>query len=87
MGRVKIAAPLLMGNALIIKNSEQAPISSLRFCELLEDLFPVLGLINVITGGPENGKFLVEHPDIERIAVIGSVNTGIAIGANSSAST
>ncbi|MEL0235181.1 MAG: aldehyde dehydrogenase family protein [Pelagibacteraceae bacterium] len=74
----KIAAPLLMGNSLIIKNSEQAPISSLRFCELLEDLFPK-GLINVVTGGPENGKFLVEHPDIKRIAVIGSVNTGIAI--------
>ena len=74
----KIAAPLLMGNSLIIKNSEQAPISSLRFCELLDDIFPK-GLINVVTGGPENGKFLVEHPDIKRIAVIGSVNTGIAI--------
>ena len=74
----KIAAPLLMGNSLIIKNSEQAPISSLRFCELLEDIFPK-GLINVVTGGPDNGKFLVEHPDIKRIAVIGSVNTGIAI--------
>lgn len=74
----KIAAPLLMGNSLIIKNSEQAPISSLKFCELLEDLFPE-GLINVVTGGPENGKYLVEHPDIKRIAVIGSVNTGIAI--------
>ena len=74
----KIAAPLLMGNSLIIKNSEQAPISSLRFCELLGDIFPK-GLINVVTGGPDNGKFLVEHPDIKRIAVIGSVNTGIAI--------
>ena len=67
-----------MGNSLIIKNSEQAPISSLRFCELLGDIFPK-GLINVVTGGPDNGKFLVEHPDIKRIAVIGSVNTGITI--------
>ncbi len=74
----KIAAPLLMGNSLIIKNSEQAPISSLRFCELLDDIFPK-GLINVVTGGPENGKFLVEHPDIKRIAIIGSVNTGITV--------
>ena len=45
-----------MGNSLIIKNSEQAPISSLRFCELLDDIFPK-GLINVVTGGPGNGKF------------------------------
>ena len=46
----KIAAPLLMGNSLIIKNSEQAPISSLRFCELLGDIFPK-GLIKLLPGG------------------------------------
>ena len=74
----KIAAPLLMGNSLIIKNSEQAPISSLRFCELLGDIFPK-GLINVVTGGQTMENFLVEHPDIKRIAVIGSVNTGMLI--------
>ena len=33
----------------------------------------------MLPGGPDNGKYLVEHPDIKRIAVIGSANTGIAI--------
>ena len=56
----KLAAPILMGNAVIIKNSEQAPISSLKFCELLDGLFPD-GLINVVTGGADAGSFLVKH--------------------------
>ena len=60
----KIAAPLLMGNSLVIKNSEQAPISPLKWCELLKDIFPD-GLINVVTGGPEGGSFLVKHPLIK----------------------
>ena len=74
----KLAAPILMGNAVIIKNSEQAPISSLKFCELLDGLFPN-GLINVVTGGADAGSFLVKHPLVKRIAVISSVQTGIAI--------
>lgn len=74
----KLAAPILMGNAVIIKNSEQAPISSLKFCELLNGIFPD-GLINVVTGGADTGSFLVKHPLIKRIAVISSVQTGIAI--------
>ena len=74
----KIAAPLLMGNSLVIKNSEQAPISPLKWCELLKDIFPD-GLINVVTGGPEGGSFLVKHPLIKRIGVISSINTGIAV--------
>ena len=74
----KLAAPILMGNAVIIKNSEQAPISSLKFCELLDGLFPD-GLINVVTGGADAGSFLVKHPLVKRIAVISSVQTGIAI--------
>ena len=74
----KLAAPILMGNSVIIKNSEQAPISSLRFCELLDGLFPD-GLINVVTGGADSGSWLVKHPLIKRIAVISSVQTGIAI--------
>ena len=74
----KIAAPLLMGNSLVIKNSEQAPISPLKWCELLPGIFPD-GLINVVTGGPEGGSYLVKHPLIKRIGVISSVNTGIAV--------
>ena len=45
---------------------------------MLKDIFPD-GLINVVTGGPEGGSYLVKHPLIKRIGVISSVNTGIAV--------
>ena len=74
----KLAAPLLMGNALIIKNSEQAPLSALKFSEVIKDVLPD-GLVNIICGDHEVGNYLVKHPDIGRIAGICSVETGIKI--------
>ena len=74
----KAAAPLVAGNSVVIKPPEQAPLSSLRFAELCEDLFPA-GVINVITGDAVAGSALVRHPDVRRVAFIGSVETGRAI--------
>ena len=74
----KLAAPLLMGNALIIKNSEQAPLSALKFSEVVKEKLPD-GLVNIICGDHEVGDYLVRHPDIGRIAAICSVETGIKI--------
>ena len=74
----KLAAPLLMGNALIIKNSEQAPLSALKFSEVIKENLPD-GLVNIVCGDHEVGDYLVRHPDIERIAGICSVETGIKI--------
>lgn len=74
----KLAAPLLMGNAIIIKNSEQAPLSALKFSEVIKDVLPD-GLVSIICGDHEVGDYLVRHPDIGRIAGICSVETGIKI--------
>jgi len=71
----KAAAPLVAGNSIIIKPPEQAPLSSLRFAELCEGLFPP-GVVNVISGDAVAGSALVQHPDVRRIAFIGSVETG-----------
>lgn len=71
----KVAAPLAAGNAVIVKQPEQAPISGLRFGELCDGLFPP-GVVNVLTGDAVAGSALVRHPDVRRIAFIGSVETG-----------
>ena len=67
-----------MGNAIIIKNSEQAPLSALKFSEVIKDVLPD-GLVSIICGDHEVGDYLVRHPDIGRIAGICSVETGIKI--------
>ena len=74
----KAAAPLAAGNCVVIKGSEQAPLSSLRLGELCEGIFPK-GVVNIITGDGATGAALVRHPDVQRIGFVGSVPTGRAI--------
>jgi acyl-CoA reductase-like NAD-dependent aldehyde dehydrogenase len=75
----KIAAPLVAGNTVVIKPSEHTSLSALRLAELAEDVLPP-GVLTVITGlGEEAGDALVTHPDVRRLAFIGSVEIGRAI--------
>ena len=75
----KIAAPLVAGNAVVLKPPDQAPLSALRMGELLSDLVPP-GVLSVVVGsGPEAGRALVRHPAVRRIGFIGSEPTGRAI--------
>ncbi|MET4783504.1 aldehyde dehydrogenase family protein [Glaciihabitans sp. UYNi722] len=75
----KSAAPLIVGNSVILKPSEHTSLSSLRFAEIAADLLPD-GVLNVVTGtGTEAGAALVEHPRVHRLAFTGGVPTGRAI--------
>lgn len=74
----KIAAPLAAGNTVVIKPPEQAPLSTLRLMELLQDLFPP-GVLNCVVGGRDVGAALVGHPDVAAVGLIGSVPAGKAV--------
>jgi len=74
----KMAPPLITGNTVIMKPPYQAPLSSYRMMELLDGVLPP-GVLNIVTGNLVAGQSLVKHPDIPRIALIGSVPTGRAI--------
>ena len=75
----KMAAPLMAGNAVIIKPSEQSPLSASILAELCAEVFPP-GVAGILTGyGATAGDALVRHPGIRRIAFIGSPATGMAI--------
>ncbi len=80
----KAAAPLAAGNTVVIKGSEQAPLSSLRLGELCEGIFPA-GVVNIIAGDGTVGAALVRHPDARRIGFVGSVPTGRAIAKDAAA--
>jgi betaine-aldehyde dehydrogenase len=75
---MRTGAPLASGNTLIVKPPEQAPLSSLRFAELVGPLFPA-GVFSVLPGGRECGSALTAHPLIAKVGLIGSVPTGKAI--------
>ena len=75
----RVAAPLIAGNACVIKPPEAAPLSSLRLGELARDIFPP-GVLNIVVGdGPTMPDHLVRHPAVRRIGFIGSEPTGRAI--------
>lgn len=75
----KIAAPLIAGNAVILKPSDASPLSALRMGELFAPHLPD-GLLNVLVGsGIELPRAIVRHPAIRRIGFIGSETTGRAI--------
>lgn len=79
MAAWKIAPILAAGNTLVIKPSEQTPLTTLKFAELVADILPP-GAVNVVTGtGPVVGARLAEHPDIAMIALTGSVKSGRAV--------
>jgi betaine-aldehyde dehydrogenase len=74
----KIAAPIIAGNAVILKPSEHTPLSALRLADLIGGLFPA-GLLSVLNGGPDLGAAIASHPGIANVSVVGSVATGRAV--------
>ncbi|MGO2861041.1 MAG: aldehyde dehydrogenase family protein, partial [Brevibacterium sp.] len=73
MAAWKIGPILAAGNTLVLKPSEQTPLSTLKFAELVADLLPA-GVLNIVTGlGPSVGARLSSHPDIDLVALTGSV--------------
>ena len=75
----RTAAALASGNAVVVKPPETSPLSAMLLAEIAAASLPP-GLFNIVTGlGRTVGDAIVRHPDIKRIAFIGSVETGRAI--------
>lgn len=72
----KLGPALAAGNAEILKPSEEAPSSLLRFLELAGDVIPP-GVLQAVSGrGEEAGESLVRHPRIGLISLTGGTETG-----------
>jgi aldehyde dehydrogenase (NAD+) len=75
-----IAPSLAVGNAAVLKPSEDACLSTLRLARLLAEAGLPDGVLNVVTGyGAEAGAALSAHPGIDLISFTGSPGVGTAI--------
>jgi acyl-CoA reductase-like NAD-dependent aldehyde dehydrogenase len=72
-------APLMAGNAVLLKPSELTPLTSLRVAELWKNLGLPEGVFQVVPGGADVGQALCDRCDM--IFFTGSVNTGRQVGA------
>jgi aminobutyraldehyde dehydrogenase len=76
MGAWKLSPALAGGNTVVIKPSEQTPLSTLKLASILAELFPA-GVVNVVCGrGNTVGAPLISHPGVAMISLTGDVSTG-----------
>jgi len=72
----KIAPAIAAGNTVVLKPSEQTPLTTLRLAEALAELLPP-GVVNVICGrGEPVGRMLAAHPRVRMVSLTGDVATG-----------
>ncbi len=72
----KLAPALAGGNTVVMKPSEQTPLTALKMARLLAEILPE-GVVNVVVGqGGSVGNTLVHHPGIDMISLTGDVATG-----------
>ncbi len=75
----KLGPALAAGNTVVLKPSEQTPLTTLRMVELAADIFP-RGVLNVVTGeGEPVGAGIVRHPRVDMVSLTGDVATGKAV--------
>lgn len=75
----KIAPAIACKNTVVVKPPLDAPLTVLRFADLINEEFPD-GVINVVTGyGSEVGDAIVASPYVDKISFTGSVPTGLFI--------
>ena len=73
---------LAAGNAVVIKPSEVASASLVRFARLFDEAGFPPGCVNVVTGyGHEAGDALVGHPGVGKVVFTGGVETGRRVAA------
>jgi len=63
---------IALGNAFVMKPSEQVPLSAGRVAELLREAGLPDGVFNVVHGGREAAEAILDHPGIEAVSFVGS---------------
>lgn len=76
MAAWKLAPAIAAGDCIVFKPSSTTSLSMLVFTELIQDLLPA-GVLNLITGaGGKSGQYLLDHPDLCKLAFTGSTEIG-----------
>jgi len=72
----KIAPALAAGNTVVLKPAETTPLSALFFADVCRQADLPAGVVNIITGAGDTGRYLVEHPEVDKVAFTGSTEVG-----------
>lgn len=76
LATMKIAPALAAGCTIVLKSSPETALDALIFAEAAIEAGLPPGVLNVISGGPAVGAYLVAHPGVDKVAFTGSTATG-----------
>jgi len=74
-----IIPALIAGNTVLFKPSEKTPASGEMLVECLNAAGLPEDVVQLVIGGPDEGRELVAHPGVDGVLFTGSAQTGIAI--------
>ncbi len=76
MAAWKLAPVLAAGDCTVFKPSSTTSLTVLELAKLTQDIIPA-GVFNVVTGrGSKSGQYILDHPDISKLAFTGSTEVG-----------
>lgn len=79
MAAWKLAPAIAAGDCIVFKPSSTTSLSVLELMKLIENELPA-GVLNIVTGsGGKTGQFLLDHPDIRKLAFTGSTEVGYSV--------
>ena len=74
-----VSAALATGNAVLFKPSERTPMMGHHLAAIFKEAGLPRGVLQFLPGGPELGRAIVQHPDVQVIAFTGSRAVGLNI--------
>ncbi len=73
----KLGPALAAGNTVVLKPSEETPVTAMELAKIIDEIGFPPGVVNILPGyGHEAGEALVQHPDVDKIAFTGSTEIG-----------
>lgn len=80
----KISHALYTGNTIVLKPSPYTPLATLRLGALARRILPA-GVLNVLAGADDLGRWMTAHPGIDKLSFTGSVRGGKSVMASAAA--
>ncbi len=76
MAAWKLAPALACGNTCVLKPAETTSLTAIRLAEIIQEVGLPEGVVNIVTGAGDTGRFLAEHKTVNKVAFTGSTEVG-----------
>ncbi|BBB01297.1 putative aldehyde dehydrogenase [Actinacidiphila reveromycinica] len=76
---MKLAPALAAGCSVVLKPSPETVLDAYQVAEAAAEAGLPAGLLNIVPGGAETGRYLVGHPGVDKVSFTGSTATGRSI--------